>query len=110
MLEQCIECGFNYYKEDMKPSHHWLCSRRCQKNLNSETEVDHPHHYTEGTPSECIEIIEALGLDYHLGSAFAYIWRHKRKGGRRDIEKARWFLDRWLANEASNNEEMPGLS
>ncbi|HID8573257.1 TPA: DUF3310 domain-containing protein [Neisseria meningitidis] len=33
-------------------------------------------------------------LNFHLGSAFKYIWRYKEKGGREDLEKALWHLRR----------------
>ena len=64
--------------------------------------INHPPHYTQAG-KECIEIIEELGLGYHLGSAFAYIWRHKSKGGDKDIQKARWYLDRYLNTEVKDN-------
>lgn len=64
--------------------------------------VNEPAHYKRAGMPECIELIEALGLGYHLGNAFKYLYRHSSKGAaRQDIEKARWYLDRWLAEAKS---------
>lgn len=58
--------------------------------------VNSPVHYI-GATWECIDIIEALGLDFHRGNALKYIARHKLKGGDQDIAKALWYLQRALA-------------
>ncbi len=51
------------------------------------------------------DVIEDLGLNYHLGSAFAYIWRSGRKGDAaqalQDLEKAKWYLDREIKRRNS---------
>jgi hypothetical protein len=73
---------------------------------NLET-VNHPQHYNqvivrtkEGFigPVECIELIEALGLNFNLGNTFKYIWRFKDKSGLEDLKKARFYLDREIGN------------
>ena len=62
--------------------------------------VAHPPHYTQfavgGKPIECIEVLEALDLPFHLANAMKYIWRHREKGGVQDLQKARWYLDRYI--------------
>ena len=60
-----------------------------------------PCHYRAGD-IELIDVIEAFDLDKdaYLCQAFQYIARHKGKGGRRDIEKAVWYLQRWLNRDA----------
>jgi hypothetical protein len=67
------------------------------------SEVDHPKHYTQyavgGKPLECIDVLEALDLPFHLANAMKYIWRHREKGGVKDLEKARWYLDRYIAKQ-----------
>ncbi|SDC73120.1 Protein of unknwon function [Ectopseudomonas chengduensis] len=57
--------------------------------------VNHPPHYN-GHPSglECIEVTELL--PFNLGNAFKYVFRHRSKNGREDLEKARWYLNREL--------------
>ena len=60
--------------------------------------VNHPPHYTYAGV-ECIEVIEALGLGYHLGNAMKYLWRagHKYEGVEgelADLEKAMWYIHR----------------
>ncbi|UYA63275.1 DUF3310 domain-containing protein [Neisseria gonorrhoeae] len=45
---------------------------------------------------ECIGF--AQYLNFNLGNAFKYIWRHKEKGGREDLEKALRYLERQRAD------------
>ena len=63
-------------------------------------QVNHPTHYEAGGV-ECIEVIEALELGFHVGNALKYIWRAGRKGGNErlleDLQKARFYLDREIA-------------
>lgn len=64
--------------------------------------VNHPPHYN-GHPSgvECIEVTEQL--PFNLGNAFKYVFRHRAKNGREDLEKARWYLARELGREHARN-------
>lgn len=60
--------------------------------------VNHPPHYTSHPSDiECIQITEHMG--FNLGNALKYIWRADEKGQSvQDLEKARWYLDREIAN------------
>lgn len=56
--------------------------------------VNHPKHYRKGN-LECIDVIEELGLCFHLGNTLKYLWRCEDKGNElQDLKKARWYLDR----------------
>ena len=63
--------------------------------------VQHPAHYTQGG-IECIDAIETAcaGLTgfegYCTGNSIKYLWRWKHKGGREDLLKAAWYIDRLL--------------
>lgn len=63
--------------------------------------VNKPAHYTQGSV-ECIDGIEAAcaGLSgfegYCTGNAVKYLWRWKHKGGREDLRKAAWYINRLL--------------
>jgi len=61
--------------------------------------VDHPAHYGGAdNPYEAIKVIEAWGLGFRLGNTVKYIARAERKGAPlADLEKARWYLDREIA-------------
>jgi len=65
--------------------------------------VDHPAHYNAGN-IECIDAIEEAvkRLDgkeaFATGNAIKYLWRWKRKGGKEDLKKAVWYINR-LINE-----------
>ena len=62
--------------------------------------VNHPIHYETGK-FQCIEVmIEALGDEavkhFCLCNAFKYIYRSQRKNGKEDIEKAQWYIDKYI--------------
>lgn len=63
--------------------------------------VNKPEHYANGKV-ECIDAIEAAtqslqGFEaFCTGQVIKYTWRWKMKGGRQDLEKARWYIDRLL--------------
>jgi hypothetical protein len=57
--------------------------------------VNHPRWYTShGSNVECIELTEAM--DFCPGNAFKYVWRFREKGGKVDLAKALWYVDREL--------------
>lgn len=73
--------------------------------------VDHPAHYTRGK-IEVIDFIEDKGLNFHLGNVVKYVARcgHKKSAGKsadakalEDLKKARWYLDREIANRGGND-------
>jgi hypothetical protein len=63
--------------------------------------VNHPKHYTQGE-IETIDKIKYLTEDFNgieavcLGNFIKYIDRCNLKGGMEDLEKAKWYLDRFL--------------
>ena len=63
--------------------------------------VEHPAHYGGAdNPYEAIKVIEAWSLDFCLGNAVKYISRAGKKDPakeREDLEKARWYIDRRIA-------------
>jgi len=64
--------------------------------------VNHPAHYTAGKV-ECIDVIESatVGLTgrlaYATDAAIKYLWRWNRKNGVEGLRKARWYVDRLIA-------------
>lgn len=65
--------------------------------------VNHPSHYNQGK-YECIDVmLETFGQqstqDFCLLNAFKYIWRSGTKNGNEDIEKAIWYLNKYLELE-----------
>ena len=65
-----------------------------------------PSHYETGK-FQCIEVmIESLGVEkvkhFCLCNAFKYIYRSQRKNGREDIEKAQWYLDKYIELDDDN--------
>jgi len=68
--------------------------------INMTQSIDHPPHYGGGdNPYEAIKVVEAWGLDFHLGNVVKYISRAGKKGEiLEDLKKARWYLDRAITN------------
>lgn len=52
-----------------------------------------PPYYANKHP-EPIEVIESWGLGFHEGCVLKYLARWKEKGGKEDLEKALWYLQR----------------
>jgi hypothetical protein len=59
--------------------------------------ITQPAHYTSGK-IETVHAIALLGLDYLAGNVVKYISRHKMKGGREDLMKAREYINIMLEN------------
>lgn len=57
--------------------------------------VSSPKHYTQHKV-ECIEVVE--NMSFTLGNVIKYVWRADLKGGLQDLEKAKWYLEREIAN------------
>ena len=61
--------------------------------------VNSPPHYTAGK-IECIDAIESATCGLHglhaycTAAAIKYLWRWKLKGGKTDLEKANWYINR----------------
>lgn len=60
---------------------------------NQDNTINHPNHYTEHKSGiECIDVVEHM--QFNLGNAIKYIWRHEKKNGVEDLKKAIWYLER----------------
>lgn len=63
-----------------------------------------PQHYSSGKV-ECIEALESAtqnltGIEaVCTANVIKYLWRWKQKNGVEDLNKARWYLDRLIANQ-----------
>ena len=72
-----------------------------------------PDHY-QRDGMECIDAIKAAvqnlsGAEaYETGSAIKYLWRWKEKGGKDDLNKAKWFINDMISDieEAEHQEEI----
>lgn len=71
--------------------------------------VDHPVHYTQGG-IECIDAIKAavtnkVGIEaVCVANVIKYLFRYEAKNGIEDVRKARWYLDRLIAELEAKNE------
>lgn len=75
----------------------------------SHDNVNHPSHYETGN-FECIDVmVETQGAEatqnFCVCNALKYIYRHKRKNGLEDIQKAIWYLNKAVELEGKIHEE-----
>lgn len=61
--------------------------------------VNHPPHYRSANGIEVIDVIEGFDLGFHEGNVVKYLLRWRQKGGVEDLEKSRWYLDRFIKRE-----------
>lgn len=76
------------------------------KQVSEKDNVNHPAHYETGK-FECIDVmLETQGKEkvkaFCICNAFKYLYRHGRKNGREDIEKAVWYLNKYLELEEAD--------
>jgi hypothetical protein len=55
-------------------------------------------HYSSLKP-EPLQVIQAWGLDFLVGSALKYLARYPRKGGVEDLQKVKFYADQLIARE-----------
>ena len=72
--------------------------------------VNAPSHYCTGK-FECIDVMEEVFgkeavEDFCLCNAFKYLYRTNRKNGIEDIQKAQWYLNKYLALEGISSTNM----
>lgn len=71
---------------------------------NEEDVVNSPYHYQSYNKELNIECIDAMraafGDDvvssFCICNVFKYTWRHQSKNGKQDLEKAQWYLNKYL--------------
>ncbi len=69
-----------------------------EDNITKPDMVNHPPHYITESGIEAIDVIEAFELGFKDGNCVKYVLRHKRKASPlEDLKKARWYLDRYIA-------------
>lgn len=71
--------------------------------------VNNPYHYETGQ-FECIDVmVETQGVEavkaFCLCNAFKYLYRHKRKNGVEDVNKAIWYLNKYVQLEGGTDEQ-----
>jgi hypothetical protein len=68
--------------------------------------VEHPTHYNKGK-IEVIDFIEDQQLDFNAGNVVKYVCRYDMKGGVEDLQKARFYLDRLIAQQEKRVDAIP---
>ena len=66
--------------------------------------VNSPYHYQSYNKELNIECIDAMRAafgdeavaNFCICNAMKYVWRHQSKNGKQDIQKAVWYLNKYL--------------
>jgi len=90
-------------KEIAAPSHPYRYTS-IEETSPDDNPVDHPSHYQSMSSKcdiECMDAMRAAFGDYEVAifcriNAMKYVWRSDSKGGNQDIEKAIWYLKKFL--------------
>jgi hypothetical protein len=66
--------------------------------------VNHPSHYTQHPDGiECIQVTRHM--NFNLGNAIKYLWRHGNKGAAvEDLQKAVWYIQDEIKRIGDKNE------
>lgn len=109
---KCANCPIYHDDEDGRlcgrnESGYSTCWKRIAQYMTADA-VDHPTHYNQGK-YECIEVMaETFGKEatrhFCLLNSFKYIWRTGEKNGVEDIEKAKWYLDKYIELDGESDE------
>ena len=72
--------------------------------------VNAPSHYCTGK-FECIDVMEEVFgkeavEDFCICNAFKYLYRKNKKNGIEDIQKAQWYLNKYLELEGISSTNM----
>lgn len=62
--------------------------------------INHPEHYSTGR-FECIDVMaeiygEEAVKSFCMCNAFKYLYRTKQKNGAEDVQKAIWYLNKYI--------------
>ena len=67
-------------------------------------DITKPEHYCAGFQIEPLDYILKNGLDFVEGNIIKYISRYDMKGGVKDLNKAKFYLDKLIERETRKNE------
>lgn len=99
-LQECVQTNDQETLEKIMRECSELGCNVCLSELESD-EVNWPKHYNMGS-IQPIDVIENWKLDFRLGNALKYIARAGRKDKtktRQDLEKALWYIRRFIDKE-----------
>nr|DAF60901.1 MAG TPA: nucelotide kinase [Siphoviridae sp. cteEQ43] len=109
--DNCNGCFGAQYPDDTIDAYTWLQEHGYVDKQEDGVEhdaVEHPSHYTHGGV-ECLDAIEAALSSqddpyraFLTGQVLKYMWRWPMKNGLEDCRKAKFYLDRLIADIEAN--------
>lgn len=91
---ECIKIyDFSVDYKNLNTNKKYVIAKGCKVVIleKGSSEVHNPKRYNTNKV-ECWDFIAKYELDYFVATAIKYVWRHKYKGGKQDLEKALEFL------------------
>lgn len=113
IINMCLNCGNRLKLFNQRPCNDCVVSGGENNNFTPlkdvapsvnekpvNDNVNHPSHYATGK-YECIDVmLEIFGVEavktFCLLNAFKYNYRSGRKNGLEDIQKAKWYIDKYI--------------
>lgn len=71
------------------------------KNSKKHDIINKPSHYNQGS-IESIDFIKSQNMNYIEGNIIKYTTRYKFKNGIEDLKKAKWYLEKLIAEHQNN--------
>jgi hypothetical protein len=62
-------------------------------------DITKPKHYVSGVTMEPLDYIMDHEMDFLEGNIIKYVSRYEKKGGVKDLEKAKFYLDKLIERE-----------
>lgn len=90
----CPKCHGNHF--------YMMHDKRIQCDCEGYDEINKPIHYNNGG-DEPYPFIESWDMNYAEGNVIKYVVRYHTKGGVKDLKKARWYLDKLIAEAEKND-------
>jgi hypothetical protein len=81
-----IKCGFTTSNVELYKEHQKICV--FNTGIKSDDNIN-PSYYNG---RDVMNIINKYNLSFCLGNVVKYVLRSKEKGGKKDLEKAMWYL------------------
>jgi hypothetical protein len=82
--------------------------RESEQLSKSEDQINPSHYKSHPSGVECIEVTRHM--NFNLGNAMKYIWRHDKKHGVQDLRKAIWYLEDEIARLTHPNDRQEPTS
>jgi len=61
--------------------------------------INNPEHYVGEDGIEIFDFLNSNNVSWPVGNIIKYVFRHKKKNGKEDLEKAQFYLDKLIGDD-----------